>query len=312
MKKIVFTTFALIIAATFAVAQNDGSTMNQPEKVTPLELPWERQNVGEFSEPVPYVFIRGEVDVTYYVTIWRTIDLREKRNHPLYFPITKRGTWRSLAQVILDAIDFQNPDNENPLPVYDTEFCERIMTPEEVRSALAERKTKTIFDMETQEAIGSQEIEEEFGAGEILYYNVKEVWFFDKQRSLLEVRILEIQPLLELVKELNTGEFPSMEDDENSVGNEPVKRSIGYIKYDELRPYLVKQEMFNIKNNAARLTLDDVLTWKRFFASFIIAKQNAYEDRQIQDYIKNSRDQRLESEKITEEIRKIEHDFWQF
>ena len=91
----------------------------------------------------------------------------------------------------------------------------------------------------------------------------------------------------------------------------PTKRRIGYIYYPELRPFLAKQEVFNVKNNAQRLSFDDLLTWKRDFSSLIYKEANRY-DREIADYIANSRDQRLESERITNELRTLESDLWEF
>jgi len=70
--------------------------------------------------------------------------------------------------------------------------------------------------------------------------------------------------------------------------------------------------MFNVKNNAARLSYDDAMTWKRQFASFIYQEQNTYSDRAIQDYIKNPREQMIESERINEKIRMFEHELWEF
>ena len=69
---------------------------------------------------------------------------------------------------------------------------------------------------------------------------------------------------------------------------------------------------FNIKNNAARLSYDDAMTWKRQFSSFIYQEQNAYSDREIQQYIKNPRDQRIESDNIINKIRGFEHELWEF
>ena len=91
----------------------------------------------------------------------------------------------------------------------------------------------------------------------------------------------------------------------------PVKKRIGYIYYSELRPFLAKQEVYNVRNNAQRLSFDDLLTWKREFASLIYKQANVY-DREIQEYITNSRDQRIESERITDELRKFESDLWEF
>ncbi|MDR2913497.1 MAG: gliding motility protein GldN [Tannerella sp.] len=298
---------AIVIACTTLFAQDDqGSTMDQPVR-PPLETPWAKVTTGGFSEPIPYQPTR-ESDVAYFITIWRTIDLREKINHPLYFPTDVKGTWRSLGQLIFDAIDIKNPDNPNALPVYNSEFCNHYMSREEIITAVS--NTQIIEDLnEWGEAIGTKEVFVEYTAKEIYSYRLKEIWFFDKQRSVLDVRILEIEPMLE-VERASTGQATEEEGDDYVEAIRIPKR-IGYIMYDELRPYLAQQEMFNMKNNAQRLSLDDALTFKRQFVSFIYAEDNVY-GRWINEYIENPRDQRLESERITNEIRVFEHDLWEF
>ncbi len=309
MKKL-FLAVSILMFSAMAFAQDDGSTMEQPKR-PPLELPWEQQSVGDFSDPVGYVH-QSQANVMYYTTIWRIIDLREKRNHPLYFPIQTRGTWSSLAQVIFDAIDRANPERENALKVYSDEYCEVEMTPEELESAVVEYTTIEIYDPETQEIIGTEDQVDEFSSSSVMYYYIKEVWFFDNKRSVIDCRILQIQPIIEYVKEVNTAYNEGGMDDEEEVTGQKTKRPIGYIMWDELRPFLAQKEMFNPKNSAARISLDDAMTWKRLFSSFIIAEGNTYSDRQIQQYIKNTRDQRLESERIAEQLRTFESDVWQF
>ena len=66
-----------------------------------------------------------------------------------------------------------------------------------------------------------------------------------------------------------------------------------------------------MKNNAQRLSFDDLITWKRDFTSYIYKEANVY-DRDIADYIANSRDQRIESERITDQLRTLESDLWEF
>jgi gliding motility associated protien GldN len=315
MKKIVLSVFALCLAfSVYAQEDTTGSTMNQPVR-KPLELSWEQTEVGPFSENVPYVYQRN-ADVMYYHTIWRTIDLREKMNHPLYFPQETRGTWRSMAQVILDAIDVDHPEKKEDevLPVYTDEFCTMYKDREAVRSSLSEVKVIDSMDVETFEVVGQKEIVEKYEAKQILMYRVKEIWFFDKKRSVLEVRILEIEPMLQVEREVggSGAPGPGQEEEEEEVKSVKAWKRLGYIMYDELRPYLVKQEMYNPKNNAQRLSLDDMMTWKREFSSFIYQEQNVYNNRQIDEYIANARDQRIESERITEKIRSFEHDLWEF
>jgi gliding motility associated protien GldN len=302
-----------LIAITFAVAAQEdqtGSTLGQPIRPRVVR-PWTSDDMGEFSTPVSYVHQR-EADVMYYVTIWRTIDLREKLNHPLYFPTSPKGkgALRSLGQVIFDALDFNNPENETALRVYTDEECQYPKTKDEIRDVLVRRYSTPKVDEDGNE-IGMDDMEEEFTSDKILCYFIKEVWFFDRERSLLDVRILEIEPIVEYTPELNLG-ADAENLSEDMVENRKQLKRIGYIMYDELRPYLAKQEVFNIKNNAARISFDDLLTWKRQFASYIRAEENVYDDREINAYIANPRDQRIESEKIKESIRTMEHDLWEF
>ena len=170
------------------------------------------------------------------------------------------------------------------------------------------------MDEETFEIIGQKELVENYQAKQIMMYRVKEIWFFDKKRSVLEVRILEIEPMLQVEREIGGAGAPGpgQEEEEEEVKSVKAWKRLGYIMYDELRPYLVKQEMYNPKNNAQRLSLDDMMTWKREFSSFIYQEQNVYNNRQIDEYIANARDQRIESERITEKIRSFEHALWEF
>lgn len=315
MKKIVLSVFALCLASVSWAQEADstGSTMQQPIR-KPVETFWEQTEVGDFSKPIAYVHQRNN-DVMYYHTIWRTIDLREKMNHPLYFPQDQKGTWRSMAKVIFDALKGKNNESwgeKGDLPVYSDEYCTIPKTAEDIKAGLVEVRRQDQLDMETGEVIGEIEYDEEYMPKQVLQYRVKEIWFFDKQRSVLEVRILAILPLIEYEKETNSGE-PLPGQEEEAVGAiKSLKEVGGWILFDELRPLLAQQEVYNPKNNAQRLSLDDIMTWKREFSSYIYQEQNVYNDRQIDEYIANARDQRIESDKITEKIRKFEHDLWEF
>lgn len=52
---------------------------------------------------IPYTHLR-EADVMWSKRIWRKLDLREKINQPLYFPIDRIKDRRSLTQVIMEAV----------------------------------------------------------------------------------------------------------------------------------------------------------------------------------------------------------------
>ncbi|MCL2168074.1 MAG: gliding motility protein GldN [Lentimicrobiaceae bacterium] len=299
MKKEIFLILSLV-SITFLYAQTEDTQIPPP-----LMAPWEIVEVSDSPGAVPYPAVK-QSDVMWQVYIWREIDLREKRNHALYFPTEPQGIYKSLGQLIMDAIDMDNPDNENALPIYTNEDCNVITPRTDIKNALANTRKITKFDPETGEPTGETEIVEKFTAAQIMYYRLKEVWFFDKNRGELSVRILEIEPFFEYEKDAIEGS------DEEGVFDLNTKRRLGYIRYDELRPFLAQQRFYWPKNSALEITFDDVMTWKRYFSSYIIAEGNLQNNREIQEYIKNPRDQRLESEKIMNEIRNFESEIWEY
>ncbi|MCL2290539.1 MAG: gliding motility protein GldN [Bacteroidetes bacterium] len=299
MKKGIFLILSLVSFA-FLFAQTDDTQIPPP-----LAAPWEIVEVSALPGPIPYPVVRQN-DVMWSVYIWREIDLREKRNHALYFPTEPQGMYRNLAQVILDAIDLDNPDNEDALPIYTNEDCNIKVDRSEIKNALVNTKRIPRFDPDTGEPIGEMDIDEPFTAAQVMYYRLKEVWFFDKNRGELSVRILSIEPFFEYERDAGSG--AGNDDDVVSL---KTKRRLGYIRYDELRPYLSKQVYFTPRNTALHVTFDDVLTWKRYFSSYVIAESNP-QNREIQDYKKNPRDQRLESEKILNQIRNFESELWEY
>ena len=289
----------LAVSFSFLFAQTDDTQIPPP-----LTVPWEIVEVNALPGPIPYPVVKQN-DVMWSVMIWREMDLREKRNQALYFPTEPQGLYRNLAQVILDAIDLDNPDNEDALPVYTSEDCNIRVERSEIKNALVNTKKVLTYDPDTGDPTGEANIDEPFTAAQIMYYRLKEVWFFDKNRGELSVRILSIEPFFEYERDGGSGS------NEEDVVSQKIKRRLGYIKYEELRPFLAKQVYYTPRNTALQVTFDDVLTWKRYFSSYVIAESNP-QNREIQDYKKNPRDQRLDSERILNQIRNFESELWEY
>jgi gliding motility associated protien GldN len=290
-----------LVTSSFLFAQTDDT-----QKPPPLMAPWKVVEVAENPGPIPYPVVR-EIDVMWERYIWREIDLREKRNLPLYFPTEPQGIYKSLGQLIIDAIDMNNPDNDDALPVYTDENCNVMYQRSDVKNLLVNIKTGIQVDPESGEPVGEYTFDDPLTASEIMYYRLKEVWYFDKNKGELNVRILSIEPFFEVARD-----GTSSGDDENEVEQLKNRRRLGVIRYDELRPFLAQQPYFTPQNSALKITFDDVLTWKRYFASYIIAEGNEFNNREIQDYMKNQRDQRIESDRISEMIRNYEAELWEY
>ncbi len=240
---------------------------------------------------VPYTHLR-EADVMWATRIWRKLDLREKINHPLYFPTEPIKNRRSLTQVIIEAVREGSLTAYDPL---DDEFT-MTLTKAEIERKLSFIDTLYIEDPEPPYELTMQVVEEEFDPANVKEIRLKEDWFFDRQKSILDVRIVGIQPVTDNI-DRSTGEIR---------GKEPMF----WVYFPEARNIFASAEVFNRQNDAERSTLEDIF-WKRMFGSYIYKEKNVY-DRLVSDYMLNGIDQLLEAEKIKEEIFILEHDLWEY
>jgi gliding motility associated protien GldN len=126
----------------------------------------------------------------------------------------------------------------------------------------------------------------------IVQYRLKEEWFFDKERSVLDKRILGLAPVIY---------------DQTKEGGKYVE--LFWLYFPECRLIFNNYFVYNEANDAQWMSFDD-LFWKRRFNAVMYKESNVY-DRTIDSY-KNGVDALHEAERIKEEIRTIEHDVWNF
>jgi gliding motility associated protien GldN len=242
---------------------------------------------------VPYTHIR-EADVMWARRVWRTIDLREKMNHPLYYPTEAINDRKSLFDVIRQGLMV-----DGSITAYD---AGPLLTDDEFKKPLLATELKDMFTrMDTQYTenletgdmdMVVQEINLE--SRDILMYKVKEDWIFDKQRSTMDIRIIGIAPMREVRGE-----------DGEVRGYAPMF----WLYYPECRYVFANWDAFNRENDAERRSFEDIF-WKRQFSSYITKWSNVY-DRGISDY-KTGLDALLEGEEIKQTLFEFEHDLWNF
>ena len=249
-----------------------------------------------------------QADVMWSRKIWREIDLRQKINHPFYYPENDGMSHtiedrKSLIDVIYSAI-LEGSITAYGNAVLDDEFREP-MTPEDIKQiGGAKEEMRTLIDWDAvnagadpEEATKDTLVKIPFNRNTVKKWRVKEEWFFDKQRSVMDVRILGLAPLQEgrdeLTEELD-GTF----------------NPLFWVYFPEAREILINAEAFNlVKNNAERRTYDDIF-WKRMFGSTIVKEANVM-DRKVNEYMIGL-DGLLEAERIKAEIFNIEHDLWEY
>ncbi len=244
-------------------------------------------------KPIPYKFLR-EADVMWAQRVWRVIDLREKINHPLYFPTTKIGDRMSLIDLLLWGI------NTEGLTAYNTDddrFTQPMSMSQIDQNFGAVEKNITFTDEngETQ----TKAIKGEVTSSEVKQYWLKEDWFFDRQHSTMDVRIIGLSPVRFYTK-----------DDQSGMEAEIRRMWVFWIYFPEARRILANHEVFNQFNDAERRTFDDIF-FKRKFGSYIIKISNVYDDRGISEYSLGIQSL-LEAETLKKKIGDYEQDLWEY
>ena len=242
---------------------------------------------------VPYTHIR-EADVMWARRVWRTIDLREKMNHPLYFPTEAINDRKSLFDVIRQGLMVDGSITAYSVgPVGTDDEFKKPLLASELKELFTRLDTQYTENLETQDMdMVVQEINLE--SRDIMMYNIKEDWIFDKQRSTMDIRILGIAPMQE--KRGEDGEIR---------GYSPLF----WLYYPECRYVFANWDAFNRENDAERRSFEDIF-WKRQFSSYITKWSNVY-DRGINQY-KTGLNALLEGEEIKQQLFEFEHDLWNF
>jgi gliding motility associated protien GldN len=128
-------------------------------------------------------------------------------------------------------------------------------------------------------------------------FMIYEEWIFDKQRGMFFPRIVAIAPLFK----------------QTIGGVELGERPMFYVSFEELRPIIINEEVFNRQNDAMRQTYYDFFE-QRLFSSYITKESNMY-DRAIKDmpeFKDDPMEALYESERIREELFNWEHDLWEY
>lgn len=311
-----------------------GGASNGPAGIIPEHIPTKRL--------IPYEYVR-EADVVWSKRVWQYIDLREKINHPLYYPldeITPYGTWRrngtrwSLWTIIRQHVlsgDLRVFSPYDPLSFglgvkdgYELKYPIDPSVPGETfytDSSFREEMLWYLGYLGPQSEIyevdeyGDPIIIEDPVTGDMSYkypprdtiwytskdiiqYRLKEDWFFDKERSVLDVRIMAIAPVVYTIEE-----------DANGKKNISGTKELFWLYFPHCRYVFNNYFAYNDKNDVQWMSYDD-LFWKRRFNAVIYKESNVY-DRDIGSY-RSGADALYEAEDIKNEIRDLESDLWSF
>jgi len=220
--------------------------------------------------------------------------LKQKINHPYYYPVDPIEDRSNLFDVIRDGLLIEGSlVAYSTGPVGDEDEFTIPLSPDSIRKILNPIERIDEWD-EFGEKIGFKEIITPIESDKITRYRLKEDWIWDRQRSERYIRIIGIAPMIE-----------DYDRDGDSMGYAPLF----WLYYPECRYVFANADVFNLFNDAQRRTYEDLFQ-KRYFSSYIVKHSNVY-DRSIGEFARGM-DALAESERIKEELFNLEHDLWHY
>ncbi|MFZ1456957.1 MAG: gliding motility protein GldN [Saprospiraceae bacterium] len=232
-----------------------------------------------------------EADIAWERRIQRVIDTREKLNLP--FRSQELNLFKVFQQMVYDST----------ITAFSDEFFKEVLSPDEIKGKMSKLDTLIDLNPDTYEE-QIKIVRNDISWDKIEQYRVKEIWFFDKQRSVMDVRILGIAPL-----------YASDKDKENGIAPYPLF----WVYLPEAREPLSKFRVYNEENDMAPMSWADLFD-ARVFSSYIYKKSNVLDFRLKDFYVADPEDTQnragidmlLQSEKIKNELLNMEHDLWEY
>lgn len=292
--------FSLVSATGFAQS-------NLLNAKTPAEIGKKTaaQDSLDNDNPLPYGYV-GDRDVLFSKRVWEVIDLDERINFPMYFPVEENlgPDRRPLYDVLTSAIR-----DGKITEVYDDSYFTTKKTLKDIDASLSKIDTTDAGIDEMNSDInayrsGAKKISPEYinrtdiKAIDVSGYEVVGLWYFDKRQGELKYRMLGIAPVVPDVYTMDKEE------------KEYIR--IFWVYFPAARDVLHRAKAFNEENSSMPITFDHLLNSRRF-SGVIRKEENVYGDRLVEDYLKdNAQMQLLESERIKDKIRNFEQDMWNY
>lgn len=278
-----------------SVAQSNLLNAKIPEEIGMKSA---AQLISDNDKPLEYGYVHDR-DVLMGKTVWEIIDLSERINFPLYFPIDTANIGpdrRSLYDVLIRSMK-----SGELTEVYTDSYFNTKKTLKDIQASLTRIDTT---DAGREQINAGTPISPEYiipynlTSEDVTQFKIKGYWYFDKRQSELKYRLLGICPVTPDVYTMNSDEKDYID--------------LFWVFFPDARNVLHEAKAFNDKNSSMPISFDQILN-SRKFNSVIYQEENVYGDRQIVSYMKdNAQNQLLESERVKEKIRNFEQDMWNY
>lgn len=315
--------FICFIAVFITNAQNT-QIINSKEKPLPFfdakgNIAIHTNELNALADTLAVINHRQD-DIVWSKIVYRVIDMRDKQNNQLYFPLTPNGKYKSLLRVILESNAFLNlnaygsrpydiqPDYSKPLSK-DAAMSLFVLNRSDSTSSLLDTIVKR--DVLTNSFKISDEQYYELFAKEQVKFLVQEVVFFNKHYSRMYTKIIGIAPIyFKTAYNFSPGNIGKQQIEDDNIWLAFRFSVLCWYLFDELRPYLAKQYVIPNGNETQRLTYDEFFA-QRLYSTYLLGDENMVDKMLLQTY-NDPESIRREQKRIETELLNVEQDLWEY
>ena len=227
-------------------------------------------------------------DVVWRRDIYRELDLNEDANAPLYYPVEPLGSQVNLFTYIFKLM------MQGRIKAYQYK-----LDGNESFNADDVVKPKTFLDnyhiYYEKDAQGRTHLDNsDIPSKEVKSYYIKETTYYDQHTATFHTKVLALCPIM------------TRDDDFGDGGN---KYPLFWVKYDDLAPFLSKQQIMTSNlNNAATMSIDDYF-WRNQYKGKIY-KTNNMLGKTLAQYCSSDSAMSKEQKKIEAELAAFEKNLW--
>lgn len=227
-------------------------------------------------------------DVVWRRDIYRELDLNEDANAPLYYPVEPLGSQVNLFTYIFKLM------MQGRIKAYQYK-----LDGNESFNADDVVKPKTFLDnyhiYYEKDAQGRTHLDNsDIPSKEVKSYYIKETTYYDQHTATFHTKVLALCPIM------------TRDDDFGDGGN---KYPLFWVKYDDLAPFLSKQQIMTSNlNNAATMSIDDYFLRNQYKGK--IYKTNNMLGKTLAQYCSSDSAMSKEQKKIEAELAVFEKNLW--
>lgn len=227
-------------------------------------------------------------DVVWRRDIYRELDLNEDANAPLYYPVEPLGSQVNLFTYIFKLM------MQGRIKAYQYK-----LDGNESFNADDVVKPKTFLDnyhiYYEKDAQGRTHLDNsDIPSKEVKSYYIKETTYYDQHTATFHTKVLALCPIM------------TRDDDFGDGGN---KYPLFWVKYDDLAPFLSKQQIMTSNlNNAATMSIDDYFLRNQYKGK--IYKTNNMLGETLAQYCSSDSAMSKEQKKIEAELAAFEKNLW--